>query len=92
MGDVWRAEHLGTGIAAAIKLLRPEAERFRGAFASEIAAVTRLDHPGIIHIYDQGEVSDEEALSGGGWLRTGQLWMAMEYCSGGTLEGFAPGF
>ena len=89
MGEVWQARHQGTGIPAAIKLLRADADRWRSAFTSEILAVVRLDHPGVAYVFDHGEVTAEEAMRGGGRdtdarLRPGQPWMAMEYCSGGT--------
>ncbi|MEO1528101.1 MAG: protein kinase [Planctomycetota bacterium] len=57
MGTVYRAHQTGLDREVAIKVLRPgvtdtQIERFR----SEAKAVASLDHPGIIKIFDVGEV------------------------------------
>lgn len=74
MGEVWRAEHVGSGLTVAIKVLRPEASRTAALlFETEVRAVAALDHPGIVEVLDHGV------------LDTGQGWIAFEWCPGGTL-------
>ncbi|MGW0419158.1 serine/threonine-protein kinase [Streptomyces sp. NPDC003015] len=69
MAQVWRATDLATGRAAAVKFLRPDSEdlqlldthervadltMLRARFRREGILLSRLDHPGIPELYDQG--------------------------------------
>ena len=59
MGVVWRARHRELGRMVALKMIRGgsaagESEIVR--FRTEAEAVARLEHPGIVPIYDLGEV------------------------------------
>ena len=57
MGRVYRARHLASGRAAAIKTLAPElAVRpdFVQRFEREGAAMRAIDHPGVVQVWDQG--------------------------------------
>lgn len=53
-------------------------------FAKEVEAVARLQHPGVVMVFDHGTV-DEEAANHHRLLEVGMPWLAMEYCGGGTL-------
>jgi len=75
MGVVYLAEHRHLGRRVALKTLlvdctedQPSAERF----AIEAEAVARLDHPGIVAIYEVGE-------------HQGQPFLAMKLIDGGSL-------
>ena len=76
MGAVYRArdQHLDRDVA--LKVLLPEAvgnaDR-RRRFVLEAKAASGLNHPNIVHIYDIDEVD-------------GELFIAMEYVAGKTLE------
>lgn len=75
MGVVYLAGHRGTDRQVALKILRPEflgSERARERFRRELAAATRLEHPGICPVYDAGEVD-------------GQPFIAMRYVAGESL-------
>ena len=88
MGEVWRARPRHGGPDLAVKVLtasRARDPRFQQAFRDEVRAVARLDHPGIIHVFDHGEVSAEEAEGSGGRLVAGSPWLAMELVEGSTL-------
>ncbi len=82
MGVVWRARR-ETGQTAALKLVRADepSSRLHRAIHNEIRAVARLDHPGIVTVFDQGEVQGtlEEVDANGPWF-------AMEYAEQGTLQ------
>lgn len=86
MGEVWRGEHVRQKVQVALKFLREDSPGLRESFSAEVRAVARLDHPGIILLFDHGVVDAEAAAATGGRLRTGSPWLAMEYCSGGTLK------
>lgn len=74
MGTVYLSRHPSLGFEVAIKTLRGQLkERGRERFRREIHALSRLQHPGLVEIFDTGE--DE-----------GALWYAMRRVEGGTLE------
>ncbi|MEZ4317200.1 MAG: protein kinase [Myxococcota bacterium] len=79
MAAIWRA-HLGSA-RVALKFVALEGDRARQLFAQEVRAVAALDHPGIIHILDHGEL--DAAIEGG--PAAGTPWMALELASGGDL-------
>ena len=75
MGVVYQARQLGADRVVALKMLReggpagdPDQERFRG----EIAAAARLQHPGIVQIFEVGE-------------RQARPFLSLEYVAGGSL-------
>lgn len=76
VGKVFLAEDRETGARVALKLLR---SRYQGnakanaRFHREIDAVRRLDHPGIVRIFDAGRDGD-------------MLFYTMEYIEGKTLR------
>lgn len=62
MGRVYRAKHLASGRAAAIKTLAPElAVRpdFVQRFEREGAAMRAIDHPGVVQVWDQGRAAGD---------------------------------
>jgi len=57
MGDVYRAENIGTGRSVAIKLLHPELARnteLAQRFFQEAQAVNRIRHPNVVEVLDAG--------------------------------------
>ncbi len=88
MGTVLRATHPGTGDDVAIKVLRSD---FAGdvtyleGFHQEVRTMARMNHPGIVPVYDHGIVPAEVG-DGRKDLATGAPWVAMRYISGGSLE------
>jgi predicted Ser/Thr protein kinase len=76
MGVVYRAREIDTGREVALKVLAPELSRnatYIERFRREAKAVSRLDHPHIIKVYDVGETG-------------GVYYFAMEYLAGPTLS------
>ncbi len=85
MARVWRATHVDRQVPAALKIMTAELAqkpRFHVAFRDEVRAVARLQHPGIIMVYDCGEVTREEAVRSGGRLTAGSPYLAMELAQG----------
>ena len=81
MGCVYRARHLQLGRTVALKILAPGAEddgRFEERFLREARALAKLDHPGIVRVYDFG--------------RAGLRWyLLMEFVEGANLRGLLDG-
>ncbi len=88
MGNVWRGIHRSTGAEVALKVLH-RADR-REWLAREARAVARVDHPGVIRLYDYGDVSPEDARISMGILPQGALYLVMEVARSGSLEAHPP--
>lgn len=72
MGSVYLARHPRLGKPTALKLLNRELfadAAVRTRFEREADLAARLDHPGIVAVYDRGAEGD-------------QLWMCMQYIDG----------
>ena len=69
-GVVYRAEHLVLGRPAALKLLAPKEDRATlERFRREARALARLQHPGLVQIFDCGVLPDGRRLPGHGAAR-----------------------
>jgi tetratricopeptide (TPR) repeat protein len=89
MSDVWKGVHVVQDVPIALKVIRAEFardSRFRQAFRREVRAVAQLDHPGIITLYDIGEVSTEVRDASDGALQLGSPYLVMEFLEQGSLE------
>jgi serine/threonine-protein kinase len=74
MGDVYRAEDLALGRAAALKLLRRSiGGELRRMLLAEAEASARLQHPAIATFFEAGEAD-------------GETFIAMEFVKGATLR------
>ncbi len=81
MGVVFRARHRTLRKTAAIKMLLPgsfASEDARRRFRKEAEALARLNHPGIVTVYDFSEVDRPGELKG-------QMWFAMALVEGQDL-------
>jgi serine/threonine-protein kinase len=61
MGDVWRATDTVLGRAVAVKVLRPGLSTdpgFGKRFRAEARMMASFRHPGVVDVYDYGEVDD----------------------------------
>ncbi|MCA9542348.1 MAG: serine/threonine protein kinase [Myxococcales bacterium] len=90
MGEVWQARHRVEGVGVAVKVVTApigRRRRFRTAFAHELRAVARLDHPGIVRIYDHGEIGPEAAAERmADRVGVGAPYLVMEWIDGGSLR------
>lgn len=76
MGEVWLAEQQSIGTKVAIKLLREEVSEdveHVQRFFNEARAVSRIQHAGIVKIFDVGH-------------HNGQAYLIMEFLEGETLS------
>lgn len=75
-GDVYRATHITTDRAVALKLITPGREMdpaSRKRFEREAAVLVSIKHPNVIEVYETGEAE-------------GQLFMSMRYVDGYDLH------
>lgn len=89
MGEVWRGHHAATGLPVAVKMIKPEFApegRFKAAFLREVESVAALDHPGVVLVFDHGEVDAEQCSESGGILQVGEPYLVTEFASGGSLD------
>ncbi|MGW6423792.1 serine/threonine-protein kinase [Nocardia sp. NPDC055053] len=80
MGTVYLARHPRLPRRVALKLLNREVSadaEIRRRFEQEGDVVARLDHPGIVGVYDRGTTD-------------GHLWIAMQYIQGSDLAKLDP--
>jgi serine/threonine protein kinase len=76
MGEVYLARQVSLNRPVALKVLRPDLltkPTYLGRFEAEAAAVARLNHPNIVHVYMLGAVD-------------GIRFIAMEYVQGTNLR------
>src|SRR5580698_2225393 len=77
MGAVWLAEHAMLGRRAAIKILHPQYSHqpdIVGRFFNEARAATAIADPGIVQVFDFGQLPD------------GNAYIIMELLEGENLE------
>lgn len=89
MGVVWRARHLEQNVPVAVKVISERglaSKAARSAFRDEVAAAAGLHHPGIVLVFDHGDVDAAAAAASRGRLRAGEAFVAMEYASFGSLK------
>lgn len=89
MGEVWQGIHVEQRVPVAIKIVTSEKSRdprFRRAFREEVRAVARLNHPGIVTVFDYGEISGEAERRSGGRLIVGGSYLAMALASGSLRQ------
>ncbi len=89
MAEVWRAVHRAEGVPVAIKVMtatQARGERYRALFGREVRAVARLDHDGIVRVFDHGVVPAALAQRTRQRLPEGAPWLAMSWIGGGALR------
>jgi len=74
MGVVYKARQLLTNRPVAIKMITAGRDDLaaRARFLAEAEAAARLQHPGVVQVYEVGDAD-------------GQPFLALEYCEGGCL-------
>lgn len=77
MGVVYRCRHRDSGAPVAVKTVRVFRKQALSGIRSEIQALARANHPGVVRILDQG-------------VQDGASWYAMPILEGVTLRRFGP--
>jgi serine/threonine protein kinase len=100
MGQVWRGVHERSGTPVAVKFVLPQQMEREAAAASvrrEARAIAGLQHPHVVYVYDQGELTETHARALTDEVRalddcdapaipTGSPYIVMELLSGGSLK------
>ncbi len=89
MGEVWRAVHRQQGVAVAVKVITARRARqaaSRRAFRNEMRSMATLCHPGIILLFDVGEVSPEADIASRSELVAQSPYLAMELGRGTLVD------
>src|SRR5262249_3897088 len=76
MGVVWEAVREDLGGRVALKVLRPEYavnREFAARFFNEARAANVIEHPGVVRVFDYGQLSN------------GVAYLAMEFLEGESL-------
>jgi eukaryotic-like serine/threonine-protein kinase len=88
MAEVWSGIHAVQQVPVAVKVMTAERARnpqYLASFRNEVQSVASLDHPGIVLVFDHGEVGSEAEDASLGLLRAGSPCLAMELSELGTL-------
>ncbi|CAF3785888.1 unnamed protein product [Rotaria socialis] len=72
-GDVYKARHIPTALMRALKIIKLEPGDDLNIIQQEILMMIECSHPNIIAYY-------------GSYLKRDKLWIAMELCSGGSMQ------
>lgn len=83
-GEIWSGTHTPTGLPVALKVITrthaQDPDRYR-SFLSEAQSVARLNHPGIVRVFDFGVVPP-----GVEPLVSGSPYLVMEFAEHGALD------
>ncbi len=91
MGTVYRGDHRTTDVSVAIKVIRRIADREdRRRFHREVQAHAGLLHPGIVYLFEYGEVDAEAKADSDARLTAGNPYVAMELADRGTVRDWMP--
>lgn len=86
MGEVHGGTHVPSGLPVAMKLVKADriSPRTLLEFEAEIRAQARIDHPGVLYLFDHGRLPAPVAEAVG--MPVGAPWLAMERCSSSLAE------
>lgn len=88
MGEVWRGTHRQTQVPVAVKVIgREEAKRarFSESFRTEVQAIARMNHPGVVLVFEYGQIDKETVRQSQGQLIPDCPFLVMELLTGGSL-------
>lgn len=89
MATVWSGVHVQQNLRVAIKVMNGAhalLSSYRASFQEEVRAVAGFYHPGIVLIFDHGEITRDSAKASDGRFSEGSPYIAMELASGGSLR------
>lgn len=88
-GEIWRGSHLASKTQVAVKVIT-QAHALDAAyyeqFRAEAQAFARLDHPGIVRLFDFGTIPEFAQQKSYGKLVAGSPYLVMEFARQGSLD------
>ena len=91
MGKVYRATHRRTGLVVAVKFAHQiTTDRERRHFHQEVQAHAGLVHPGVVYLFDYGEVDPGLAAADVGAFNAHSPYVVMELADGGSVRDIMP--
>ncbi|HEX4964943.1 MAG TPA: protein kinase [Thermoanaerobaculia bacterium] len=94
MAEVWSGIHTAQQVPVAVKVMTADRARetsFRASFRNEVQAVASLDHPGIVRVFEHGEIGAKGEEISRGLLAKGSPTLAMELADGTLADFFSGG-
>lgn len=94
MGEIWKGVHVTQRVPVAVKVVTEHGARredYLRQFRNEIRSVAGLDHPGVVIVFDHGEITDEAAQASGEILTAGSPYLVMEFAQHGSLDRYISG-
>ena len=89
VATVWRGRHRRRDFPVALKVITgPNARNpeYQDAFRREVQSHARLDHPGIITVFEYGTIPQRAETASEGELVAGSPYFALEFTGAGTLR------
>ncbi len=86
MGMVFQGVHIEQKVPVAVKVIEHSEGDAARTFRNEIRTMARLEHPGVVWVFDVGEVTEGAHEASAGVLPVGAPYIAMEFASRGTLH------
>ena len=89
MGEVWRATDTVLGRTVAVKILRPDVSvdaSFGARFRAEAHTLATMNHPGVVDVYDYGEIAPQVAANRAVPVATEVAYVVMAYVEGEPLS------
>ncbi len=93
MGTIWSGVHEDSDVVVAVKVMMADelqSTEFRSAFRNEVWAMARLDHRGIVRVFDQGNIPADLAAASGDQLQVGAPYIVMDLVGEGKTLLDAP--
>jgi len=88
MGEVWQGFHRQQKVPVAVKVItaaRARQNKYRKAFREEVRSCAGLNHPGVVMVFDFGELDAAAEEASQGRMIEGSPYLAMELAEGGSL-------
>ena len=88
-GEIWRGAHIASKTDVAVKVItqaHAQDEAYYEQFRAEVQAFARLDHPGVVRVFDFGTIPEFAQEKSYGKLVAGSPYLVMEFAREGSLD------
>lgn len=88
-GEIWRGAHIASKTDVAVKVITQAHAldaNYYEQFRAEVQAFARLDHPGVVRVFDFGTIPKFAEEKSYGKLVAGSPYLVMEFAREGSLD------